>query len=72
MYSTHGIPEQHMYIHTNENFENWVFSKMKFPNNWVTMTASYIPAMFSKILFSKSLTADVFEKPSIQKLLHLR
>ena len=46
-----------------ENFENCrAFLKLQLQNNQVTMTASYIPALFLKILFSKSLTADFFRK----------
>ena len=36
------------------------------------MMASWIPALFSIILFSKSSTADFFENFVIQKLLHIR
>ena len=43
-------------------------SKIKFQNNQVTMVASYIPALFSKILFSKPPTGD-FLKLSVEKLL---
>ena len=48
----------------------WGILKIKLQNNWLSMIASYITALFSKILFSKSL-ADDFQKISIQKLLHI-
>ena len=64
--------------HMHNNFE-WLYlqkilKKLRHFQWWSfeVMTVSYIPALFSKILFSKSLTADFSKRFSIQKLLHIQ